>query len=164
MRVFYSVPFASFLQDTGISPHYRRGSDFMRAKPVAVEDQYRLIMECRSSGLTDYQWCIEHDIKPGTFYNWVKRLRQKGTDLPANGMEGKPARQEVVRLDIPKPQLFASVVQPAVLSPSENHPNETSTGFPTVDLSLAGAILRIPQQTDPAFLEQLIRILKNELC
>ena len=128
----------------------------MRAKPVAVEDQ--------SSGLTDYQWCIEHDIKPGTFYNWVKRLRQKGTDLPANGMEGKPARQEVVRLDIPKPQLFASVVQPAVLSPSENHPNETSTGFPTVDLSLAGAILRIPQQTDPAFLEQLIRILKNELC
>ena len=78
MQAFYSVPFARFLQDAGISPHYRMGSDFMRAKPVAVEDQHRLIMECRSSGLTDYQWCIEHDIKPGTFYNWVKRLRQKG--------------------------------------------------------------------------------------
>lgn len=136
----------------------------MRAKPVAVEEQYRLIMECRASGLTDYQWCIEHDIKPGTFYNWVKRLRQKGTDLPENDVKGKPARQEVVRLDIPRPQFPVSVVQPDVPPPSENYPDETPAGFPAVDLSLAGAILRIPQQTDPAFLEQLIRILRNELC
>lgn len=44
----------------------------MRANAVAADEQYRLIMECRASGLTDYQWCLEHDIKPGTFYNWVK--------------------------------------------------------------------------------------------
>lgn len=135
----------------------------MRAKPVAVEEQYRLIMECRTSGLTDYQWCIEHDIKPGTFYNWVKRLRQKGTGLPANDMDGKLVRQEVVRIDIPRP-LPASVVHPAVPPPSGNYLNEAPEGFPAVDLSLAGAILRIPQLTDPAFLEQLIRILRKELC
>lgn len=164
MQAFYSVPFARFLQDAGISLHYRMGSDFMRAKPVAVEEQYRLIMECRASGLTDYQWCIEHDIKPGTFYNWVKRLRQKGMGLPANGVDGKAARQEVVRLDIPRLQSPASVVRPDVLPPSGNYPDETPAGFPAVDLSLAGAILRIPQQTDPAFLEQLIRILRKELC
>lgn len=151
-------------RNASISPHYRMGSDFMRAKPVAVENQYRLIMECRASGLTDYQWCIEHDIKPGTFYNWVKRFRQKGTNLPTNGVDGKPTRQEVVRLDISKPQIPASVIQLDVLSSCENYSNETSTGFPAVDLSLVGAILRIPQQTDPAFLEQLIRILRNELC
>jgi transposase-like protein len=57
----------------------------MRSKRIPAEEQYRLIMECRQSGLTDHQWCVEHDIKPGTFYNWVKRLRQKGcVDLPAN--------------------------------------------------------------------------------
>ena len=50
----------------------------MRSKRIPAEKQYRLIMECRQSGLTDHQWCVEHDIKPGTFYNWVKRLRQKG--------------------------------------------------------------------------------------
>ena len=50
----------------------------MRSKRIPVEEQYRLIMECRQSGLTDHQWCVEHDIKPGTFYNWVRRLRQKG--------------------------------------------------------------------------------------
>ena len=57
----------------------------MRSKRIPAEEQYRLIMECRQSGLTDHQWCVEHDIKPGTFYNWVKRLRQKGCmDLPAS--------------------------------------------------------------------------------
>ena len=57
----------------------------MRSKRIPAEEQYRLIMECRQSGLTDHQWWVEHDIKPGTFYNWVKRLRQKGcVDLPAS--------------------------------------------------------------------------------
>ncbi|MEG0960966.1 MAG: IS66 family insertion sequence element accessory protein TnpB [Erysipelotrichaceae bacterium] len=50
----------------------------MRASRVSPEEQYRLIMECRRSGLSDQQWCLNNDIKPGTFYNWVKRLRQKG--------------------------------------------------------------------------------------
>ena len=62
----------------------------MQAKPVAADEQYCLIMECRSSGLTDYQWFLENKIKPGTFYNWVKRLRQKGcSDIPAAG-NGSP--------------------------------------------------------------------------
>ena len=34
----------------------------MRAKAVATDEQYRLIMECRASGMTDYQWCIAHNI------------------------------------------------------------------------------------------------------
>ena len=42
-----------------------------------ADEQYRLIMECRSSGLSDFQWCNEHGINPGTFYNWVRRLRKK---------------------------------------------------------------------------------------
>ena len=29
--------------------------------------EYQLIMECRSSGLTDFQWCKEHGIHPETF-------------------------------------------------------------------------------------------------
>ena len=74
----------------------------MKSKRIPVEEQYRLIMECRQSGLTDHQWCVEHDIKPGTFYNWVKRLRQKGcVDLPAStGRTYRaPEGQEVVRVE-----------------------------------------------------------------
>ena len=49
----------------------------MRAKPIPIEKQYQLVLECRQSGLSDYNWCLEHDIKPGTFYSPVpsgKRL------------------------------------------------------------------------------------------
>lgn len=31
----------------------------MRSKRIPAEEQYRLIMECRQSGLTDHQWCVD---------------------------------------------------------------------------------------------------------
>lgn len=48
----------------------------MRKPRIPAKEQYQLIMQCRQSGLSDHQWCLEHDIHPGTFYNWVRRLRQ----------------------------------------------------------------------------------------
>ncbi len=38
----------------------------MRAPRVPVEEQYRLIMECRKSGLSDYQWCLNNDMNKNT--------------------------------------------------------------------------------------------------
>lgn len=76
----------------------------MRAKAVTADEQYRLIMECRASGMTDYQWCMAHNIKPGTFYNWVKRLRQRGNmDIPAPASNKEPARQDIVEIHLRKP-------------------------------------------------------------
>lgn len=67
----------------------------MRSARIPTNEQYRLIMECRKSGRTDHQWCVEHDIKPGTFYNWVKRLRQKGcTDFPPATERGCNAQRK----------------------------------------------------------------------
>lgn len=76
----------------------------MRAARVSPQRQYELIMECRSSGMTDSQWCLQHGIKPGTFYNWISRLRKNSClDIPesACGMEVIPSpKQEVVKLEI----------------------------------------------------------------
>lgn len=44
---------------------------------VSADQQYQLIMDYRSSGLTDCHWCKAHGIHPGTFYNWVSRLQKK---------------------------------------------------------------------------------------
>ena len=56
----------------------------MRSPRKTADEQYELIMECRSSGLSDQQWCMQHDINQGTFYNWVKRLRKKACyEIPA---------------------------------------------------------------------------------
>lgn len=78
----------------------------MRAKPVTADEQYRLIMERRSSGLTDYQWSLEHNIKQGTFYNWVKRLRQKGcSDILSAVHSRNPMK---LLFEIPVIELFVS--------------------------------------------------------
>lgn len=45
------------------------------SKRVCKNDQIRLIMECRPSGLSDYQWCKQNGIHPGNFYNWVSKFR-----------------------------------------------------------------------------------------
>ncbi|MFR5059189.1 hypothetical protein [Faecalimonas umbilicata] len=49
----------------------------MRSKRISAEKQYRLIAECCQNRLTDHQWCVAYNIKPGTFYNWVKSYVRK---------------------------------------------------------------------------------------
>lgn len=76
----------------------------MTTQRRTADEQYRLIMECRSSGLSDYQWYTEHDINLGTFSNWVSRLRKKACYEipPATGRENfKPVpSQDIIKLEV----------------------------------------------------------------
>ena len=135
----------------------------MRAKPVTADEQYRLIMECRSSGLTDYQWCLEHNIKPGTFYNWVKRLRQKGGDGIPPSVGGRASgKQEVVKIDFQKPAV--PVMETESIPDSFSYPASALSEIPVIELLMSGTTVRIPQGTDAAFLEQVLRTLGRTLC
>ena len=59
---------------------------------VPADKQYQLIMECRSSVLIDFQWCKEHGIHSGAFYNWVSRLRKKACcEIPESISKVEPA-------------------------------------------------------------------------
>lgn len=60
-----------------------------------------LISECRSSGLSDKDWCMEHQIGISTFYYHVKRLRNKACSIPAAtvGTVIPCQKQEVVELN-----------------------------------------------------------------
>lgn len=74
---------------------------------ICKDDQIRLIMECRRSGLSDYQWCEQNGIYPGNFYNWVSKLRKSGYTIPESEAKKNalPNVQEVVKLDlIPEPE------------------------------------------------------------
>ena len=110
----------------------------MRAPRVLVEEQYRLIMECRKSGLSDYQWCLNNDINPGTFYNWVKRLRKNGCgDVPEKNQLStyEQSHQEVVKI-------------------------ETAA----MELMIGNVNLRISNETDPLLLAKTIQILAELSC
>ena len=48
-----------------------------RKSRVPKEEQLKLINECRTSGMTDIDWCREHGIAVSTFYYWVKQPRYR---------------------------------------------------------------------------------------
>jgi transposase-like protein len=134
------------------------GGVLMKSKRIPVEEQYRLIMECRQSGLTDHQWCVEHDIKPGTFYNWVKRLRQKGcVDLPAStGRTYRaPESQDVVRVEFHDTDPIP-YEQPLNVIPAATEGNNFSVAE-SMKLSVGSFHLTIPNGTVRHFSLQTIR-------
>ena len=55
-----------------------------------------IIQECRTSGKSDNQWLLEHNIKPPTFYYHVKRLREKACAIPERTGTPQAEIQEVV--------------------------------------------------------------------
>ena len=62
----------------------------MANKRLDYDKIYELVMQCRKSGLSDRQWCLDNDIVPSTFYYWVRRLRQHACyDLPETDCSGR---------------------------------------------------------------------------
>ena len=133
----------------------------MLAKPVRRDEQIKLIMECRQSGLTDFEWCRQHNINVGTFYNWVKRLKHvEGITFPrGDKADGTFAyKQEVVKLDVlqaPAPipstnDQYNNSVVPCNHSEADSHALKVNLPYGSVE---------IPNGTDPAILEATLRIL-----
>ena len=58
-----------------------------------------LIIQCRPSGLTDRQWCIENGISVSTFYYHVRALRKKACEVP-EVVDAAAQKQEVVRIPL----------------------------------------------------------------
>ena len=122
---------------------------------VPADQQFQLIMECRNSGLSDYQWCKKHGIHPRTFYNWVSRWRKTAADqIPAANyghLEVPRPKQDVVPIDI-VPERF-----PVQHTPYLDNPH-------TLEIILGSATIRVTNETDPQLLSRTLQILKGSLC
>ena len=84
----------------------------MNPKGVRKSEQIKLIMECRCSGLSDYQWCQNRGINTGTFYNWVSKLRKAGYMIPDSESRTSAisVEQEVVKLEMVEFPVFTPVI------------------------------------------------------
>lgn len=69
-------------------------------------------MECRQSGLSDYQWGQKQGINPGIFYNWVSKLQKAGYMIPdsTGKVSGVPVMQEVVKLELAESEISTPVM------------------------------------------------------
>ena len=135
-----------------------------KAHKINADEQYKLILECRSSGLSDYQWCNEHGIKPGTFYNWVKRLRKKACyDIPAaagrNSYNPAPA-QDVVPLLI----LNEEPKVPSVQEIEHNACIGTNDQVLVAELSVNGVSVRITNDSNTRIFSQILEFMGGRAC
>ena len=126
----------------------------MRAKRVSRDEQFRLIMECRGSGLSDYQWCMANEILPGTFYMWISRLRKAGYTIPdsAAGQKAIPVIQEVVKLPVADCEMEDNriVVQ--------NANNPTTDPQAAIEIEQDGMTIRIYNQADTEMIRSVLQI------
>lgn len=127
----------------------------MKSKRVSTDEQFRLIMECRQSGLSDHQWCLVNDINPSTFYNWINRNRKRGMIIPMSSDQVKKTStplQEVVKVDL----LPDSKSVPAPMQIEHNAcivPNLVTRELPTVEILIGNATIRFFNSTDKSLIE-----------
>ena len=104
------------------------------------------ITQCRSSGLTDRQWCIENGIPVSTFYYHVRALRKKACEIPETADTSRQ-KQEVVQIPF-----WEEGVNNGELVPSAR---SNCTTLPKQEYHLAGLLYRsataLCQRCEPLF-------------
>ena len=71
-----------------------------RQKRRSDQEWLALFQECRTSGMTDKDWCKMNGISVSSFYNKISKLRKKNLDILAPAKTSTRSVQEVVPLEI----------------------------------------------------------------
>ena len=133
----------------------------MRAKRISSDEQLKLIMECRQSGLSDYHWCQANDINPGTFYNWISRLRKKGMVIPCSAAamgSASTGLQEVVKVElIPDDELMPEC--PVSNDRPVQDPATIPQKAPAVEILQGNSTIRFFHGADRELIEATLRCL-----
>ena len=143
----------------------------MRSKRTSPEEQLRLITECRQSGLTDHEWCQQHNIKVSTLYSWVHGLKQSGEiNIPAvipTVVRKEPKQPDIVKIKIEDESQIATA-QKSVLTPeppAETRPAmQTQPGYPVMEVIMNDVHLRVTNDISPTLLAETIRLLRSAGC
>lgn len=134
----------------------------MRAARRTAEEQYCLILECRRSGLSDYDWCRENGINPATFYTWITRLKKKGdvSVPPASSPSVCCHSQDIVKVDvlpeevIPKPSDDKHAFLPD---------QEVQTSGSFIEIEVQGVTFRFSGAIDAVLYEKTLLMIGGRL-
>ena len=148
-----------------------KGVSDMRSKRTSPEEQLRLITECRQSGLTDHEWCQQHNIKVSTLYSWVHRLKQSGEiNIPAvipTVVRKEPEQPDIVKIKIEGEKQITTAPKPVLTPepPAETRPAmQTQSGYPVMEVIMSDVHLRVTNDVNPALLAETIRLLRSAGC
>ena len=125
------------------------------------EEWFRIINECRRSGLSDSQWCKQHDIRESTFFCAVSRLRKKAYAIPNRDksidiLPDSLPKQEVVRIDIEPEPLQLSKPEPMQVMPATYLDNSH-----TIEIDVHGINIRVFNSVDRDLLKTVFSALRG---
>lgn len=142
----------------------------MNTYKLTPEERFNLIMECRSSGLTDYQWCREKGISTSTFYRWISLFRENGfpnVPEPLHQKDShKAAKQEVVKLSLVSESIAPAAcdICDSLMKQNTLISDTVTTGFsPVAEISGNGITLRISNDINPEIAGMLLRHLRGAI-
>ena len=124
----------------------------MRAKRISSDEQFRLITE----------WCQANDINPGTFYNWISRLRKRGMVIPSSAATTEPTAelQEVVKVGlIPSHEFMPR--RPVPNDHPIHDPAVMPQKDPAVEILLGNSTIRFFHGADLDLIETTLRCLEG---
>lgn len=125
-----------------------------------IDKIFKLVMACRQSGMSDRQWCIEHDIHPSTFYYWIKKLRNHACyDIPENTYHtsNKDSPSCIIKQDVVKVDLIP-------IEPPPPYASVQSMNSTPVVIQYQEANILIQDNFNPNTLKDVLRVLKEALC
>ena len=123
------------------------------------EEWFKIINECRRSGLSDSQWCKQQDIRESTFFCAVSRLRKKAYAIPNRDksidiLPDSLPKQEVVRIDIEPEPLQPSKPEPLQVMPATYLDNSH-----TIEIDVHGINIRVFNSVDRELLKTVLSAL-----
>ena len=123
------------------------------------EEWFRIINECRRSGLSDSQWCKQHDIRESTFFCAVSRLRKKAYAIPNRDkstdiLPDSLPKQDVVRIDIEPEPLQLSRPEQMQVMPAVYLDNSH-----TIEIDVHGINIRVFNSVDRELLKTVLSAL-----
>ena len=121
------------------------------------DEWFRIIQECRSSGLSDKDWCREQGISASTFYYNIRKLRKLACEVPAHNEQPVPAPpQEVVQLRISDDEIALPNIKEDAI-----HPEGAQGLTEAIRIECGGISVTCPDGTSSAMVCSVIRALQH---
>lgn len=145
----------------------------MDTRNLTYDERYELVVDARSSGLSDSQWCMEHGINIETFYTWIYRLRKKACyEIPPKTVKDsyrRARKQDVVKMEIiPEHEECLPVAQPscpaAVPVPVSLQDFPSPPAKEVMEIRFERASVKVTNDISPLLFTTLLRAAGGDAC
>ena len=124
------------------------------------DEIYKIVMDCRTSGLSDFQWCRENGVNPSSLYRWVEKLKSMGRSIPdkVKGSVVKNLPQEVVKLEV------STTDSQHTMTAEKNTPisnDFANRSVPVMEITVGELTTRFTNDVNPELLKTTLLCLGN---